>query len=141
MGELDAEISADGNTLYFVDGYFGNRKQPQTSILVAAVRAGNGFRRLPERTPLFANVNSDWLPYAPDLSADEPELFFTRVRRIEPSAQPAVFRSVRETVDQPFSVPQRIRAIRGFAEASTLSPDCRSLYYHARVRGRFRLRV
>lgn len=51
---FDAEISADGKTLYFVDGYFGSGNQPQSAILVAAVRSGKGFRRLPEHTRLFA---------------------------------------------------------------------------------------
>jgi Tol biopolymer transport system component len=137
---FDAEISADGNTLYFVDGYFGSGNQPQSSTLAAAVRSGKGFRRLAESQRLFANVNSGGLQYAPDVSEDELELFFTQVRRIEASAEPAIFRAVRENVDQPFSIPQRISAIQGFAEASTLSPDGRSLYYHARVDGHFRVR-
>lgn len=137
---FDAEISADGKTIYFVDGYFGSSDQPRKSVLAAAAQSGNGFSRLPDNTRLFANVNSDWLQYAANVSADELELFFTRVRRIEPSAQPAIFRSVRERANEPFSIPQRVSAIQGFAEASTLSPDGRSLYYHTRVNGRFRVR-
>lgn len=137
---FDAEISADGKTLYFVDGYFGSGNQPRSATLVAAVQSGNGFRRLPEGDRLFANVNGDWLQYAPDVSADELELFFTRVQRIEVSGEPAIYRSARKGVADPFSAPQRISAIQGFAEASTLSPDGRSLYYHAGVNGRFRLR-
>ena len=137
---FDAEISADGKTLYFVDGYFGNTGQPQSAILTDAVQSGTGFKRLREHDRLFANINSDWLQYAPSVSTDELEVFFTRVRRIEPAAQPAIFRSVRPSVTEPFSVPQRISAIQGFAEASTLSPDGRSLYYHTRLHGRFRVR-
>lgn len=137
---FDAEISADGNTLYFVDGYFGSGNQPQSAILAAAVRSGKGFRRLAENQRIFANVNGDSLQYAMNVSADELELFFTRVRRVEASAEPAIFRSTREKVDEPFSVPQRVSAIQGFAEASTLSPDGRSLYYHCRVDGHFRVR-
>jgi len=137
---FDAEISADGNTLYFVDGYFGTANQPQSSTLMIAARSGKGFRRVTGSARLFANVNGDSLQYAPDVSEDELELFFTRVRRIEPPAEPAIFRCVRKSVDQPFSVPQRISAIQGFAEASTLSPDGRSLYYHCRIDGRFRVR-
>jgi hypothetical protein len=137
---FDAEISADGNTLYFVDGYFGSGNQPQSSILAAAVRSGRGFQRPAESSRLFANVNSESLQYAMNVSEDELELFFTRVTRIEASAEPAIFRSVRERVGEPFSVPQRVSAIQGFAEASTLSPDGRSLYYHSRVNGRFRVR-
>jgi WD40-like Beta Propeller Repeat len=135
---FDAEISADGKTLYFVDGYFGRGNQPRSAVLVAAVRSGNGFRRV--ETRLFEHVNSGWLQYAPDVSADELELFLTRVKRIDPSAEPAIYRSFRQKLDQPFSVPQRVSAIQGFAEATTLSPDSRSLYYHTRVNGRFRLR-
>jgi len=137
---FDAEISADGKTLYFVDAYFGSGNHPQSSILVAAVRSGSGFRRLPEDAPLFANVNRDWLQYAANVSADELELFLTRVQRIEASAEPAIYRCARATIRDPFSVPLRITAIQGFAEASTLSPDGRLLYYHTRVDGRFRLR-
>src|SRR5208283_4160649 len=98
-----AEISADGNTIYFVDAYFGNTGQPQSAILTDAVRSGNGFTRVKEHNRLFANVNSDWLQYAMALSADELELFFTRVRRIESSARPAIFRSVRARPTEPFS--------------------------------------
>jgi len=137
---FDAEISADGKTLYFVDSYFGSAGSPQSAILTDAVQTASGFARMQENDRLFSNVNSDWLQYAPSVSADELELFFTRVRRIEPSAQPAIFRSVRASVNEPFSIPQRIAAIQGFAEASTLSPDGRSLYYHARAKDRFRIR-
>jgi hypothetical protein len=114
---FDAEISADGNTLYFVDGYFGSAGKPLRATLTAAARSGQSFRRLDASERLFARINSNWLQYAPHISADEPELFFTRVKRIEPSA------------------------IQGFAEASsTLSPDGRSPYYHARGGSRFHLR-
>lgn len=137
---FDAEISADGNTLYFVDGFFGAGNNPQSATLVAAVRSKDGFRRLEESAGIFAHVNGEGLQYAPDISADELELFFTRVKKIEASAEPAIFRSARKKVDEPFSVPERVSAIQGFAEAPTLSPDGRSLYYHARVGGQFRLR-
>lgn len=137
---FDAEISADGQKLYFVDGYFGSGNQPQSAILVCAVRSGEAFERSASSAHVFADVNSDWLQYAPNISADELEFFFTRVRRIEPSAEPAIFRSTRTKVNEAFSAPRRVSAIQGFAEASTLSPNGGSLYYHARVRGRFRVR-
>jgi hypothetical protein len=137
---FDAEISADGKTLYFVDSYFGMTGQPRNATLVIAVRSGKGFQRLAEGPRLLANVNGDSLQYAPDVSADELELFFTRVKRVESSAAPAIFRSVREKIGEPFSMPQRVSAIQDFAEASTLSPDGRLLYYHSLVNGRFRFR-
>ncbi|MGA2595677.1 MAG: hypothetical protein ABSH09_01565 [Bryobacteraceae bacterium] len=137
---FDAEISADGKTLYFVDSYFGMANQPQNATLVIAKRSERGFQRLAEGPRILANVNSDSLQYAPDVSADELELFFTRVKRVESAAEPAIFRAVRQSLNEPFSIPQRVSAIQGFAEASTLSPDGRSLYYHTLVNGRFRIR-
>jgi hypothetical protein len=135
---FDAEISADGRTLYFVDGYFGGAGYPQKASIVAAIRARNGFSR--GNGKMFENVNRNGLQYAPNVSADELELFVTRVLRMEPGAEPSIYRSVRAATDQPFTPPQRVSAIQGFAEASTLSPDGRALYYHARVEGKFRLR-
>ena len=137
---FDAEISADGRTLYFVDAYFGFSKDPQSATLVAATRSGNGFQRLDRNAQLFANLNTARLQYAPDTSPDECELFFTRFPGVATSAVPAIFRSARKSTAEPFSVPQRVGAIQGFSEASTLSPDGRSLYFHTLVNGRFRIR-
>lgn len=137
---FDAEISAGGQTLYFVDGYFGSAGYPQKATLVSAERSVQGFRRRPDSAHIFQNINNDGLTYAPNLSTDELELFCTRVHRMEVTAQPAIYRSVRTALDQPFTTPRSVRAIEGFAEASTLSPDERSLYYHARVYGSYRLR-
>ena len=135
---FDAEISADGRTLYFVDGYFGRAGYPQKASIVAAIRAGNGFSRV--KGKMFENVNRNGLQYAPSASTDELELFVTCVLKMEPGAEPAIYRSVRARLGETFATPQRGSAIQGFAEASTLSPDGRSLYYHARVEGKFRLR-
>jgi len=137
---FDAEISADGNRLYFADGYFGSSNQPQKAFVYMAVRTGNTFQRSKGGERIFDNVNDGWLSYAPCLASDELELFVTRVKRMEATAQPGIFRCIRKSLDDHFSAPQRVSAIQGFAEAATLSPDGRSLYYHARVDGRFRIR-
>jgi hypothetical protein len=87
------------------------------------------FQRLGESARIFANVNSDWLEYAPDVSADQLELFFTRVEAITPAAQPLIYRSSRRSIDQPFSRPQRVGSIQSVAEAAALAPDEQSFYY------------
>ena len=66
---FDAEISADGKTLYFVDAYFGSAGRPQKTSLVVAAAAGKGLRRRGDSAAVFENVNSDWITYAPDVSA------------------------------------------------------------------------
>jgi WD40-like Beta Propeller Repeat len=132
---FDAEISADGRTLYFVDGTFRSGEVPRTADIVFAERAGPAFARSTRSTEILGNVNTDMLEYAPSVSADGLELFFTR---LDPSRRsPRVFRSARRSPDQAFGPPQPVAAITGFAEAPTLSPDGRALYFHRKDGDRF----
>jgi WD40 repeat protein len=130
---FDAEISADGNTLWAVDGEFSGGPHPRSADIVIAVRDGSGFRRLPASAELLKNVNTGALEYAPAVSRDALELFFTRIE----GAAPAIYRAARQSDKEPFAAPQRVSAITGFVEAPALSPDGRALYYHKLEDGRF----
>jgi len=99
--------------------------------LAAAVRDNGEFKRI--SSDLFANVNTDALEYAACLSVNQLELFFTRLT----GTDAAIYRSVRSDRTQQWSLPVRVPAISGFAEAPALSPDGRSLYYHALRGSRF----
>jgi len=130
---FDAEISADGNTLYFVESQFSIFGQPKTARILFAHRSGNTFVREPASASILKSVNTDRLNYAPATSASECEIFFTRV-----GAQgPAIYMARRGDRTQPFQEPLRLSAITGFVEGPTLSPDELSLYYHRRENGRF----
>ncbi len=137
---FDAEISADGNTLYYVDSWFGPKGFPQSAAFKVARRDATGFTPDPDSDRLLKNVNGSGLQYAAGISADECELFFTRVAAITVDAMPAIWRAARPSTSEPFGEPERIAAITGFAEAPTLSPDGRSLYFHQRVDGKFQIR-
>ncbi len=128
---FDVEVSADGNTLYLSDGVFAGDAVPQSADLAAAIRENGAFRRA--SSDLFANVNTFALEYAACLSANELELFFTRYD----GGNAVIYRSVRTDRSAPWSRPQKVAAITGFAEAPALSPEGRSLYYHARRGSRF----
>jgi len=128
---FDVEVSADGGTLYFVDGVFSGGPVPQSADLFMAVRDGARFNRL--SPDLLAGINTAALEYAACISADQRELFFTRVDR----GDPAIYRSTRNDPAQPWSLPTLVQAITGFVEAPTLSSDGRSLYYHALRDSRF----
>jgi WD40 repeat protein len=130
---FDVEVSADGRTLYFVDGVFSGKPTPDKADIAIAVRDGAGFQRLPGSANLLKNINTGALEYAACVSPDELELFFTRVGK----DGPAIYRSTRKNVTQPFDPPGRVAAIRGFVEAPALSPDGRSLYYHLKEGERF----
>jgi hypothetical protein len=131
---FDAEISGDGETLFVVDGRFTGGPVPQSADIDIAIRDGNVFRRLPTARGLLKKVNTRALEYAPALSGDLLELFFTRLA--SSSGTPIILRATRKSVDAPFGPPRQVTTITGFVEAPTLSGDGRSLYYHLREDGR-----
>ncbi len=130
---FDAEISADGNNLYFVESQFSMRGQPQWAKILIAHRAGDTFVRDEHSATIMDQVNSGVLNYAPATTESECEIFFTRVT----PTGPAIYEASRTTKDQPFQNVRRIAAITGFAEAPTLSPDGLSLFFHKRENDRF----
>jgi hypothetical protein len=130
---FDAEISVDGNTLYYVESQFSPQGQPQTARILFARRSGNAFVRDPSSASILKSIDTDELNYAPATSASECELFFTRV---DPQG-PAIYMARRAARALPFETPIRISAITGFAEAPTLSPNEKSLYFHKKENGLF----
>jgi len=129
---FDAEIHPDGKILTYVHSLFDSNG-PQTADLRFAIRTETGFAHDPAGDALLAAVNTDALEYAPVLSPDQLELFFTRYDGLSPQ----IFLAVRESVTEPFSEPVKIEALVGFVEAPTLSADGKSLYYHKLEGGRF----
>jgi hypothetical protein len=131
---FDVEVSPDGRTLYYARGIFTGGPVPKTADLQVARRVGDAFELSREQTALLARVNTtDALEYAAGISADERELYFTRLH----GASPAIYRSLRASRDAAWGTPARVAAIQGFVEAPTLSADGQRLYYHQRVNGRF----
>lgn len=133
---FDVEISADGNTLYTVDSWFGAKGYPQSADFIIAQRGVTH----PDSARIFRNINTSALEYASGISADELELFFTRVAKITPGAIPSIWHAARASKADPFDPPLRIAAITGFAEAPSLSPDGKSLYFHASIGNKFIIR-
>jgi len=129
---FDAEISADGNTLYFVESEFSILGQPKNARILYARRNGNTFVRDANSAAILKTINNDALNYAPATSASELEIYFTRV-----GAQgPAIYVAKRARKTLPFGEPLRLSVIDGFVEGPTLSPDELSLYYHKKDNGR-----
>ena len=129
---FDAEISADGNTLYFIESEFGAHG-PRSAVILMAHRKGNAFVRDPAGSVLLQSVNADGLNYAPALTANELEIFFTRAD----FDGLAIYQASRARISDAFGPCTRIAAITGFVEAPTLSPDGNSLYFHKKENGRF----
>jgi hypothetical protein len=126
---FDAEVSADGNALYFADGRFNATGQLQSADLVLAVKNGTGFQRLANSDKILAAVNTDKLEYAAGISADELTLFFTRLGSYSPAFIPHIFYATRENKNVPFNKPNELVQAEGFVEAATFSGDS-IIYYH-----------
>jgi hypothetical protein len=136
---FDAEISADGATLYYVDGRIvPGRGLPEAADILFARRSGDGFVPDPDALAVMANVNTSALEYAPATSSDGLTLFFTRLHRLAGRVPVSVgiYVATRVRAGEPFGIPARIEEAAGFVEAPTVAPDG-SLYYHKKVSGRF----
>src|SRR6185436_7431171 len=139
LGQLifDVELAADGEALVFADGTFSGGAAPDSARLGLARRQGDGFVR-GDAGALDA-LNREGRNYAPALSRDGCEIFFPRLTGFFPFYAATIWRAARREPDGAFVEPRRIAAIESFAEGPTVSPDGRTLYYHARREGRFRL--
>ena len=101
LGRLifDVELSADGNTMLFAEGSFSGGAVPDDADIFLATLTPKGFVRSPESERILANVNTGALEFAPALSADGRELWFTRITGIWPFKSPTIFRATRSNTD------------------------------------------
>ncbi len=135
---FDVEVTADGQSLYFVDAHFDQTGNPSTADLVLAVNSGSGFTRSATSNALLKNINTSALEYAACISEDQLELYFTRLQLpITANSSPEIFLSTRPTTNDAFGIPIKIKTITGFAEAPTITPDQRTLYYHKKENNKF----
>lgn len=134
---FDAEISADGQTLWFDDGQYSTAGELEVARIVVAVKQGGGFVRDANGTAMLASVNAEGLNYAPDISVDGLELFFTRVASTAAGASPQIYRATRADTASPFGAPEVVSGAAGFVEAPSLSADGHLLYFHKLVNGTF----
>lgn len=136
---MDAEISANGQHLYFTDNAWSPIGPPRGSDLHLAVRTNGVWRRAPEYDRWFARINTRALEYAAATSADERELYFTRLTTpFLGTPQLEIMVATRATTAEPFSAPARIRSITGFVEGPTDAPDG-ALFFHAKINDLYQL--
>jgi hypothetical protein len=145
---MDVSISPDGQSLYMSRAKFigDGAPLPLKSDIVMARRNGDAFNMEPRSGELFEHINTRALEYAPAISADGLELFFTRTSKRTSSDPPdgdageAKFRIMvakRSKPDTPFDEPRVLDALTGFVEAPSVSRDGREMFFHKKVNGRF----
>ncbi len=166
---MDCEVTADGSEIYISDSYFQMyRPPPRKANIRRALRVAKGrYERVGDDDPIMAEVNTSCLEYAPCISVDKLELFFSRTYipgwfgKKRGKTQLLICRASRKSVAEPFSNVQLVGAIHQdavgsgsvgaelvagglsadklFVEAPSLSSDGRYLYYHKRVGKKFQV--
>lgn len=138
---FDIEVSPDNSTLYLSVGAFSVGVDiPIAADILIAVGSGGNFTLHPTSTTIMANVNTtDKLEYAPAISRNGLELFFTRLDPVTGEAR--IYRTVRPNTSSAFGSPQLVSNITGFVEGPAFSPDEKALYYHRHdpVSGKFEI--
>lgn len=135
---LDAEITSDGNTLYFTDWQCTAGGQPLSGQIKAAAKNSDGtFTVLPNSAELLLNVNNTGrLLYGSVPSADNLSLYFTIATPSVPSLE--IYVATRTSTSDPFGFPQPVAAADApfppnpgvFVETGSISPDGNYLYFH-----------
>jgi len=94
---------------------------------------------VPMSPELFQNIDTQQLEFAPSLSADGLELYFSKINVVANLPfYKGIYVSKRDSLDQPFGKPEKVAAITGTVEAPSLSADEKFLFYHRKVEGTFK---
>ena len=131
---MDAGVSPDGQTLYISRAVIfpGAPAPAKSELMIARLKAGV-FAIDSDSAAIMKNVNTGALEYAPAISADGRELFFTRASR----SGVRIMVATRTSADAPFDEPRLLRALTGFVEAPTISLDTKEMFYHKKVGEKF----
>ncbi len=141
IGELnfDAEINNDGSQLYFVEGLFSGDAIPDHADIGIASKSDDIYQVNTDSGNIMALINTDDLEYAPSISRNNLELYFTRAA-ISLTVDVGIFVATRDTSTAPWSKVSRLNSITGdLTEAPSISQNGELLYYHQKVSGTFQI--
>ncbi len=138
---MDHGISLDGEFLYFINARLDKENclgPCETKIGVAQKDNTSTFNTLSNSESILKNINnSNYIYYAPCISSDNLELYFTRYLKGEISVN-TVFEicvAVRSNASSEFSEPKVLFSdvIQSLIEAPTLTVDKKIMYYHQKT--------
>ncbi|HEY9787207.1 MAG TPA: hypothetical protein V6D17_17590 [Candidatus Obscuribacterales bacterium] len=142
---MDCGVSHDGKTLYISRAQFAiDAPAPRRSDLLLANESKGQFVISPQSDSVLAAINTPALEYAPCISTNERELFFTRAGELMVAGQSQgsslrIMVAQRKTKEEPFAEPKIIASIQGFVEAPTLTQDSSELFFHKKENAKFRI--
>ena len=138
---MDHGISLDGQYLYFINARFDKENCQgacETTIGVAQKDNASKFTTLPSSESILKNINNaNYIDYAPCISSDNLELYYTRYLKGE-ITENTIFEmcvAVRSDAMSEFSVPKVLfsEKIGNLVEAPTLTVDKNKMYYHQKT--------
>lgn len=140
---MDASTSFDGNLMIYCNARFGgclNNMPCEASMGIAQKVNDSTFNKLPNTSTLMAAINDtiNYIVYAPHLSKDGLELYYTRLSKN--GIQSEIMVSVRTNTNSAFGTPSvLISSPSVLPEGPVLSTDMQRLYYHKKVGSVFKL--
>ena len=140
---MDHGISLDGQFLYFNNARFDDQNcigPCETRLGIAQKVNAKTFNTLPNSTTILQNINDDdYVYYAPCISSDNLELYYTRYLKgpITASTVLEICVAVRNNAVDSFSIPKVLfsETISDLIEAPTLATDKSIIYYHKKIPG------
>ncbi|PIB38282.1 hypothetical protein [Maribacter sp. 4G9] len=138
---MDHGISMDGEFLYFNNARFDdeNCQGPCETLLGVAKKNNDAmFSTLPNSESILQHINNvNYIYYAPCISNDNQELYFTRYLKgqITTGTVFEICVAVRENSTSEFSIPKVLfsETISDLIEAPTLTADKNIMYYHRKT--------
>ena len=140
---MDHGISLDGQFLYYNNARFdaANCQGPcETTLGIAQKDNTATFNTLPNSAAILQNINdAKYIYYAPCISSDNLELYFTRYLKgaITPNTTFEICIAIRNNPLADFSTPKVLfsELIADLIEAPTLTVDKNIIYYHRKIIG------
>lgn len=139
---MDAAINYDGNYLYYCNANFTGTSggAPSEAKLGIAQKVNDStFNKISNSDIILANINdTNYIVYAPQVTKDGLELYFTRVSKITPQTEICV--SVRNSSTANFSNPIVIYSNQPLTpEAPTVTINKTIMYYHQKQGNIFKI--
>jgi Secretion system C-terminal sorting domain/WD40-like Beta Propeller Repeat len=144
---MDAAINYDGDLLYYTNAYFGPTYAGcggvpcQGKLGVAQKQNDSTFNKLNNSDGMMQNINdTNYVVYAPNISKDGLELYYTRFLKNNISLGTQIVVSLRTSLTDTFSLPHVIVPFSTLTpEATTLTTDQLKIYYHKKSGGLYKL--
>jgi len=138
---MDHGISLDGQFLYFNNARFNDSEclgPCETNLGIAKKDNAATFNTLANSSSILQHINdANYIYYAPCISSDNLELFYTRYLKgpITPSTVFEICVAVRNDPQSEFSIPRVLFSdvISNLIEAPTLTVDKNIIYYHRKT--------